>query len=80
MGESGNLVTPADTANFLSFLNLLKSTLPPGARITAATQSQPFAGPDGNPTSDVSAFAAVLDWILLMNYDVWGCKRRPASY
>ena len=74
IGESGNVATPDDTANFLSFLTLLKSTLPPGARITAATQSQPFAGPDGNPMDDMSAFAGVLDWILLMNYDVWGCK------
>lgn len=73
IGQSGNTVTPSDSANFLCFLMLLKSTLPPGARITAATQSQPFAGPDGNPMSDVSAFAGVLDWILLMNYDVWGC-------
>jgi len=73
-GESGNLVAPDDTTNFLMFLKLLKLTLPSDARITAATQSQPFAGPDGNPMSDVSAFAEVLDWILLMNYDVWGCK------
>jgi chitinase len=73
-GESGNVVTPDDTKNFLLFLKLLKLTLPPDARITAATQSQPFAGPDGDPLSDMSAFADVLDWILLMNYDVWGCK------
>lgn len=23
---------------------------------------------------DVSAFAKVLDWILIMNYDTWGCE------
>ena len=74
IGASGNFATPDDTVNFLGFLVLLKSVLPPGARITAATQSTPFAGPDGDPMSDVSAFADVLDWILLMNYDVWGCK------
>jgi len=72
-GASGSKATPADSANFLNFLQLLKATLPDGARITAATQSVTFAGPDGNPMDDVSAFARVLDWILLMNYDVWGC-------
>ena len=73
IGQSGNTATPTDSANFLCFLILLRSALPPAARITAATQSMPFAGPDGNPMTDVSAFAGVLDWILLMNYDVWGC-------
>ena len=72
-GASGDTAAPADSAKFLSFLQLLKKTLPGGARITAATQSVTFAGPDGNPMDDVSAFAQVLDWILLMNYDVWGC-------
>jgi chitinase len=75
VGASGNSVTRNDSANFLSFLRLLRTTLPAGAKMTAATQSQPFAGPDGNPMTDVYAFAVVLDWILLMNYDVWGCKR-----
>jgi chitinase len=26
----------------------------------------------GSPSSDVSAFAKVLDWIEVMNYDIWG--------
>ncbi len=24
--------------------------------------------------TDVSGFAQVLDWVLLMNYDIWGCE------
>lgn len=67
-------MTGADSANFLLFLQELREALPSGALITAATQVWPFAGPDGNPLKDVSAFAKVLDWILVMNYDIWGCE------
>jgi hypothetical protein len=24
--------------------------------------------------SNVKGFAAVIDWILIMNYDIWGCE------
>lgn len=73
-GAGGNLVSPNDGANFLAFLRVLRATLPQGAIITAATQTVPFAGADGEPMQDVSAFAEVLDWVLLMNYDTWGCE------
>jgi chitinase len=72
-GNAGNGVSPSDTANFLLFLQHLRRVLPPTAKITAATQTVPFAGPNGLPLQDVSDFATVLDWVLLMNYDVWGC-------
>ncbi len=32
----------------------------------------PFIGPNGDPLTDVSGFSKVLDWIAVMNYDVWG--------
>lgn len=73
---AGNEKSPSDSANFLKFLKLLRKQLPVEARITAATQVVPFAGKDGQPLSDVSDFAGVLDWILVMNYDVWGCEYR----
>ncbi|KAH9899952.1 glycoside hydrolase [Cubamyces lactineus] len=76
-GAAGNTVLTGDSANFLAFLQLLRATLPPGAKITAATQTVPFAGPDGDPLGDVSAFAEVLDWVLLMNYDTWGSSSDP---
>jgi hypothetical protein len=71
---AGNEKSSNDSANFLKFLKLLRNQLPVEARITAATQDFPFAGKDGQPLSDVSDFAGVLDWILVMNYDVWGCE------
>ena len=73
-GEGSNKVSPQDSANFLLFLQALRTALPAGARISAAVQDAPFAGPDGNPMKDVSAFATVLDWVNIMNYDVFGCK------
>ena len=62
-----------DTANFLSFLQeLRKDPLGSNLILSAATAVVPFSGPDGNPLSDVSGFAEVLDFIEIMNYDVWG--------
>ena len=72
-GNPGNCVAPSDTANFLLFLQLLRGVLPQSAKITAATQTVPFTGANGRPLQDVSQFAQVLDWVVLMNYDVWGC-------
>jgi chitinase len=72
-GNAGNGASASDTTNFLLFLQLLRRVLPPSAKITAATQTLPFAGPNGLPLQDVSQFAKVLDWVVLMNYDVWGC-------
>ncbi|KAJ7781110.1 glycoside hydrolase family 18 protein [Mycena metata] len=76
-GEGDNQVNNYDSLNFLSFLKLLRAQLPPAAVITAATTTQPFYGQDGEPMSDVSQFAAVFNWILLMNYDVWGASTNP---
>lgn len=77
MGQDGNIVSSSDSANYLLFLQLLRKTLPAGAKITAATQVWPFAGTNGNPLRDVSAFAEVFDWITVMNYDVWGSSNTP---
>ncbi|KAJ1309099.1 hypothetical protein OPQ81_004777 [Rhizoctonia solani] len=76
-GAGNNQVSPQDSTHYLSFLQLLRSQLPKSATITAATQVTPFAGPDGRPMEDVSAFAKVLDWILIMNYDIWGASPTP---
>ncbi|KLO15905.1 glycoside hydrolase [Schizopora paradoxa] len=76
-GAGGNQVSPQDSANLLAFLKVLRTTLPSGARITAAVQDVPFADASGNPMKDVSAFANVLDWVNLMNYDVWSSSKTP---
>jgi chitinase len=63
-GLSCNVVNPDDSANFLSFLQELRST-PAGKNLvlTAAVGIEPFVGSDGQPMDDVSQFADVLDRI-----------------
>lgn len=73
-GAQGNIISSSDSANYLLFLRELRAALPEGALLTLATQVWPFAGPNGRPLSDVSGFAEVVDWILIMNYDIWGCE------
>ncbi|KAI9452738.1 chitinase [Russula earlei] len=72
-GIGCNKVSKTDTANFLLFLQTLR--LQTGAKnliISAAVTPKPFAGPDGNPVSDVSVFAEALNYITIMNYENWG--------
>ena len=76
-GAGGNAVSPNDSNNFLKFLQQMRAALPDGALISLATQVWPFAGTDGNPMSDVSGFADVIDWILIMNYDINGSSDTP---
>jgi len=72
-GVGCNLLNKADTANFLSFLQELRKD-PLGSKLilSAATSIVPFSGPNGNPLTDVSGFAKVLDYVEIMNYDIWG--------
>ncbi|TRM67679.1 glycoside hydrolase family 18 protein [Schizophyllum amplum] len=76
-GNDGNLFAPQDSSNFLAFLQLLRAKLPPAAHITAATLTTPFIAENGAPSADVSEFAKVLNWITMMNYDVWGAAANP---
>ncbi|KAG1725422.1 glycoside hydrolase family 18 protein [Suillus paluster] len=71
-GIGCNTFNSDDTANFLSFLQELREDYT-GSRITisAAVLRTPFRDSDGNPSTDVSGFAKVLDYIAIMNYDVW---------
>ncbi|TFY74973.1 hypothetical protein EWM64_g9040 [Hericium alpestre] len=63
-GIGCNVISPDDGANFLSFLQELRSQN--GAKnltLSAATSVTPWVGPNGTPMSDVSGFAKVLDHI-----------------
>jgi chitinase len=73
-GAEGNNVDSKDTPNFLSFLTILRAILPSTARISAAVQTSTFFDTEAHPMTDLTDFAQVLDWVVLMNYDVWGCK------
>lgn len=74
LGAPGNKWEPRDADNLLLFLELLRSVLPSAARISATAETTVFIGSTGKPMTDVSRFASVLDWALLMNYDVWDCE------
>lgn len=71
-GAGCNLISDNDSQNFLSFLQSLRSAVGSNVTLTAAAGITPFAGSDGTPMTDVSGFAKVLDWVAIMNYDVWG--------
>lgn len=66
-------MNPADTANFLLFLQELRAN-PVGKALilSAATSIKPFIGANGQPSTNVSAFSKVLNYIAIMNYDIWG--------
>jgi len=72
-GIGCNVISDDDSANFLSFLQELRKDAT-GAKLilTVAAGSTPFAGTDGTPMTDVSAFAQVLNHVAIMNYDIWG--------
>ncbi|KAF8500362.1 glycoside hydrolase [Russula emetica] len=70
-GIGCNIMSTNDSANFLSFLQTLRSMSGSNLTISAAVSVTPFVGPDGNPLTDVSAFGQVLDYIEIMNYDIW---------
>lgn len=64
-------MSPSDTANFLAFLQDLRKD-PEGKNLylSAAVSPTPFVGSDGKPMTSVSDFAAVLNHITIMNYDI----------
>lgn len=76
-GASGNSVSASDSANYLIFLKELRQAMPSPALITAATQVWPFYGSNGQPMTDVSEYADIFDWILIMNYDIYGSQTEP---
>ncbi|KAJ1300608.1 hypothetical protein OPQ81_002262 [Rhizoctonia solani] len=71
-GIGCNTNSPNDTDNFLLFLKELRTALPSNATLSAATSITPFISAEGTPSTNVSEFASVFDYIQIMNYDVWG--------
>jgi len=63
-GIGCNVISSSDSFNFLSFLQELRQN-PVGSTLilSSAVGLIPYAGSDGSPMTDVSAFAEYLDWI-----------------
>ncbi|CAA7268385.1 unnamed protein product [Cyclocybe aegerita] len=74
---NGNPHSSADTANLLSFFKMLRDTFGPTKIISAAVTQLPWLGPDSAPLTDVSAFAAQMTYVNIMNYDVFGASSNP---
>ncbi|KAF5388342.1 hypothetical protein D9615_000636 [Tricholomella constricta] len=72
-GIGCNSISPSDTANFLAFLQLLRAD-PVGKTLilSAATATVPFMDANGSPSASVTGFSKVLNFIAIMNYDLWG--------
>lgn len=75
--SAGNQLDPSDTANFQTFLGELRTALPQGALITGAVSHQPWMASNGQPVPSVARAAAAMDYIMIMNYDVWGSSANP---
>ena len=71
-GLGCNTISKQDTPNFLLLLRELRAH-PIGRRLilTAAVPIAPWSDPSDNP-ADISPFAQLLDYIAIMNYDIWG--------
>jgi len=69
---AGNPFGSADAANLLSLLTSLRSALGTSKIISAAVTDLPWIGSNGNPISDMSAYAAQMTYANLMNYDIFG--------
>ncbi|KAL0572495.1 hypothetical protein V5O48_009460 [Marasmius crinis-equi] len=68
-----NIVDPNDTSNFISFLEELRQH-PIGQclTLTAGVSIAPYNDATGKPSTDLSRLANVLDYIVLLNYNIWG--------
>lgn len=76
-GASGNVISSSDSANLLTFLSLLRSKFGSDKIISLATPTNVWFGSNGQPLTDVSAYAKYIDHVLIMNYDVWGASSNP---
>lgn len=61
-GIGCNTISPQDSANFLSFLQEMRSVAP-NISLSAAVGDTPWNDANGVPLTNVSAYADVLDWI-----------------
>ncbi|WAQ91863.1 hypothetical protein PtA15_15A255 [Puccinia triticina] len=72
-----NIVSSEDSAALLSFFQLLRAKLGPHKIISAAVTDYTFLNAQGGRMTNVEEFGKVLDYILIMNYDVWGATANP---
>ncbi|KAJ3573232.1 hypothetical protein NP233_g2569 [Leucocoprinus birnbaumii] len=74
---SGNPHSPSDSANLLSLIKLLRGALGSTRIISAAVTHMPWKGNDGKPLRNVAEFAKYMNFVNIMNYDVFGASDPP---
>ncbi|KAI0677694.1 glycoside hydrolase family 18 protein [Trametes maxima] len=74
---AGNPHSTSDAANLLSFFQSLRSALGSSKIISAAVTQLPWTGSNGSPLTDASAYASVMTYANIMNYDVFGASSNP---
>ncbi|KAG2005561.1 endochitinase, variant 2 [Coprinopsis cinerea AmutBmut pab1-1] len=74
---AGNPYSANDTANYLSLMKLLRNAMGPCKILSSAVAHLPWLGSNGRPLTNVSEFAAIMNYICIMNYDVWGASGTP---
>ncbi|KAF8721973.1 hypothetical protein AX14_010033 [Amanita brunnescens Koide BX004] len=74
---AGHPFSPSDAQNLLELMKLLRNSLGDAKIISAAVTHHPWLGQDGNPLNDVSAYAKIINYVSIMNYDVFGASANP---
>ncbi|KAJ3917264.1 glycoside hydrolase family 18 protein [Lentinula edodes] len=74
---AGNINSPSDAANFLTFLTQLRTALGSSKIISAAVPDTPWLGSNGSPLTNVSAYAAQMTYLNIMNYDIFQSSSTP---
>lgn len=70
-GLGCNAINDNDTSNFLSFLQELRAA-DSSLYLTAATSLFPWNNASAAQSTDLAGFADVLDYAMIMNYDIFG--------
>ncbi|TNY17607.1 endochitinase [Rhodotorula diobovata] len=71
-GQGDNVVSPSDAANLLLFLQTLRSVAGIDTRLSMDVPPEGIIGANGAPLADLSGYAAVLDYLTVMTYDMTG--------
>ncbi|TNY23790.1 glycoside hydrolase [Rhodotorula diobovata] len=68
-GATNDFDVANDLNNYLDFFKSLREKIGNDKLISSDTSSGPWVGADGKPSSDLSGFGDVLDFITIMTYD-----------
>ncbi|GAA6047566.1 hypothetical protein JCM3770_005811 [Rhodotorula araucariae] len=71
-GQGDNIVNADDSANYLLFLQTLRNIAGIDTRLSIDVPINGLVGANGAALADMTGFAAVLDYVTLMSYDITG--------